>query len=178
MPKLKPGEIAPGVAAISQKKQASVRNLLKVLQKALSTPKDTPQTTLDAMSGYRALCKWKDTDLGITPMSEATLRKYIKKFYKGGLPSFEKDRQKILIRSVSAIAKPGTRDAYKQTCKNVHDEDQVITNHILQFSNQYLDLLEKTSEISRSHKFLQDTLKAHTLAYPSAFRGLRVITDE
>ena len=173
MPKLLPGEIAPSIAAISNRKIDSVRNILQVLEKALSgSPSDHPME-LDAFKSYRQLCKWKSKKRGIMPMAEATLRKHIDAVYRGGIRAFERDRQKLL--EMMRPTKQQSKTSANNVMEELKKENKVLANHILMFSAQYLDLLEKASEISQSHHLLKDALKKHSTAYPGSFRGLQIV---
>ena len=175
MPRLIEGEIAQGIAAKQARRKEIVKNIINALEESLANPSQAGVKTLHAFGSYRKLASWTDSDLDIASMAENTLRKYLEEIYPGGISAFDQARQKLLKISKETVSTPGTKAAYKQSHEALKNENQILTNRILQFSAQYLDLLEKTSSMAKAHSFLQDFLKAHHGAYPNAHQGLRVI---
>lgn len=175
MPRLIEGEIAKGVATKQAQRKEIVKNIINTLEESLSEPNKVGVKTLHAFGSYRKLASWTDQDRNITPLAENTLRKYLEEIYPGGISAFDQARQKLLNPSKEKLSTPGTKAAYKQSHEALKMENQILTNRILQFSAQYLDLLEKTSSMAKAHSFLQDFLKAHHGTYPNAHQGLRIV---
>ncbi len=175
MSRLKPGEVAPSVAARQGLKIKSVKQLIATFREALEKPQEIPAEVLEAFRSYRRLAHWKCIKRKIEPMAENTLRKHLEALYEGGLINFERDRLRLLEDASKYQIRSGTKMAYKQASDNLQVENQILVNQILQFSAQYLDLLETISDLSPSHPALNNALKAHVKRYPNAFRGLQLI---
>lgn len=175
MPRLKEGETAKGIAIKQARRKAIVKNIIDALEESLANPSLAGVNTLYAFGSYRKLANWTDSNRDISPLAENTLRKYLEELYPGGIRAFDRARQKLL-KAKEKASTPGTKAAYKQSHEALKNENQILTNHILQFSAQYLDLLEKTSSMAKAHSFLQDFLKAHHGTYPNTHQGLRVVT--
>jgi len=174
---LTPGDIAPGIAKKSDMKLACTRRIIDILICSLKSETEVSEEILESFRSYRRLSKWQDKNLGIAPMAENTLRKNLEILFPGGLRGFEESRQKLFKKALSQSVKPGTKTAYQQTASKLREENQVLVNHIFQFSAQYLDLFEKAVDTAQAHKFLQEEIKSHIRAYPNAYRGLRVVRE-
>lgn len=174
MPRLIEGQTAPGIATKQARRKQIVQHVIYALEESLAAPREVAATTLNAFRSYRKLAHWTDTDRDIAPIAENTLRKYLDELYPGGVRAFEQARRKLLERAKRVVVASGTKASYQQSNRELKDENQILTNHILQFSSQYLDLLERTSNLADAHAFLQDYLKAHQRAYPNARHGFRV----
>ena len=175
---LKPGEVAPGIAKKRDIKLVATQRIIDVLNEALEPSTEVSSDIKESFQSYRKLSRWKDEKRGIMPMAENTLRKNIEILFPGGLRGFEQARKNLLNRINSQSVRPGTKSAYQQVASKLREENQVLVNYIFQFSAQYLDLLEKSADTAKAHKFLQEEIKAHMRAYPNAYRGLRVIKEE
>lgn len=175
---LRPGETAPGIAKKQAAKRAVCRAIITVLDEALASPHKAPADVLAAFASYRKLSRWQDLTRGIKPMSENTLRKHLLELYSGGLKGFEQARMRLLREASAQPVKPGTKAAYKQSAGDLDAENQQLVNQILEFSDQYLDLLQTARDLATAHRFLQAELKAHTDKYPKAYQGFRVIRGD
>ncbi len=175
MPRLTDGEIAPGIAAKQMKSKEVVLNILASFEDGLANPHAIDPSTLHAFGSFREMCCWDDAENGISPISENTLRKYITELYIGGIKAFERDRRKLLSAAKKKKVVSGTKASYMEISSKLAEENQILTNQIMQFSAQYLDLLEKTSDMAKAHRSLQNFLNAHKSIYPQASKGLSVI---
>ena len=176
MPRLNEGEIAPGIALKQAKSREIVKKIITILQKNLMESRKISDKILKVFGSYRKLAAWSDAGSKITPIAENTLRKYLDELYPGGINAFEQARKKLLKKANTTLACAGNKASYKKSGEKLKEENQILINHILQFSAQYLDLLEKTSNMAKAHIFLQNHLKAHCNAYPNAPHGLRIIS--
>jgi hypothetical protein len=173
---LKPGELAVGVARKSRTKVSATHRIIQVLNETLEAlPNELPAEVLTAFRSYRNLAKWKDETRGIEPMAENTLRKNLEVLFPGGLRGFDAARQKLFRTADTPPVKPGTKAAYQRDAGERREENKTLTNHILAFSAQYLDILAKTTNLAGSNTVLREEIKAHLKAYPNAYRGLRVV---
>lgn len=177
MPRLNEGEIAPGIALKQAKNIEIVKSIINVLQENLEAPHKSSSETLRVFSSYRKLATWTDINKNVYPIAENTLRKHLAELYPGGINAFNLARKKLLTKSNTTSICPGSKASYKKSEEKLKEENQILINHILQFSAQYLDLLEKTTNMAKAHSFLQEYLKAHNNTYPNSAQGLRLTFD-
>lgn len=177
MPRLKAGQTAESITKIQQEKERIVRAIIAVLEEALKKPSTVPEELRKAFKSERRLASWDARDRGIRPTAVNTLRKYIAKHYPGGIKAFTRDRLRLLREASEDHAPPGTKRALQQTVNKLREQHRALNNYILQFSAQYLDLLQKVSHLARGHKPLNEDLKAHIRAYPNAHHGFYVVKD-
>lgn len=177
MPRLNVGQTAVSITKIQKSKEAIISSIVAVLQESLKAPSSVTEEIRDAFKSERRLARWHCATRGIQPTAVNTLRKYVEKHYPGGIKAFTRDRLKLQKRAAEDYAKPGSKRALQQTINRLRDENRSLNNHLLQFSAQYLDLLQKASHLAKAHKSLNDDLKAHVRAYPNAHHGLYVIKD-
>jgi len=178
MARLTEGEVAQGIATKQARRKEIVMYIINALDEIMANPSQPDMKILKAFSSYRKLANWTDSERDISPIAENTLRKYLEEFYPGGIGTFERKRQELLKKVNKKVSTPGTKEAYKQSQETLKRENQILTNSILEFSAQYLDVIEKTSSMAKAHSFLQDFLKSHHDAYPNSSLGFRVITGD
>lgn len=177
MPRPKPGEMAPSVQRIKASKEESARRRFAILHSALKDMAKVDSSTLrQAFASQRHLAKWDDATLGVRPMALNTLRRYVNELYPGAVAAFEADRLTLLRRLDTKPAREGSKAALQQSNLDLRGDYQVLVNHVLEFSAQYLDLLQRAADLASSHAFLTDEIKNHLRSYPSAYKGFRVIT--
>lgn len=176
MPRLTAGEIAPGIASKKEEKRAVVLAIIQTLDAGISDRGSIGKPALAAFGSYRKMSRWADDEKNISPLSENTLRKYINELYPGGLKSFDRNRKRLLASGDRKLVKKGSKESYVANSQKLAEENQILTNQIMQFSAQYLDLLEKTSDIAKAHQSLQNFLKSHKDIYPEASKGFSIVT--
>lgn len=166
MARLKSGQIAAGVAAKSSRLSASVENLVAAVSKAAAHPEKYAEIRCH-LATYRDLANWEDKALGICAMAQNTLRKNIETVCEGGLAGFERLRERALGRA---------RENNKP--KSSGTDYRVLVNHLVEFNAQYLDLLERVTNLGGTNPKIASTVRSHLKLFPNARNGLVLSTEK
>jgi hypothetical protein len=171
MPRLKSGELAPSVQALTAAKRRSVEGRISALAAALDATEPPSAQLIDRFRTLDSIAQWKDTAADIAPMSVNTLKAHINSVYPGGLFEFQRARQRLL----SLAEPPAPSGGLQGQLRRLRAEHQILMNSVITFSAQYLDLLRRAQDLSKTHRFLQTELRSHARLFPNAHMRLQLI---
>lgn len=169
MPRLQIGQTATGIAAKAKLKADSVNARLSLLQEfELAPPTSRTQHAIANFMTLAQLAEWSDPNLGITPMSAKTLKKYLVKEVNGGYAALQ-----TRALAVAAACDPS---AQQSTLKAKADDfAEPATDAVILMTARYQDLLERLSRLRSDHEQLDEALRAHFRLFQNAKPHLRVV---
>lgn len=155
MPRLKRGELAPGIARKAEQNAISVSARLKLLDQ-LESPdaQEVDASWVDAFLRQDRLAAFRMDELGITPMSEKTLRRYL--VLQGTSMEELTSRARRLVKT--RVQNLTTDDA--AVGKAVHEEGDTV-ERTLDITARYLDLLERLEKVRTSFSAVDSLLDRH-----------------
>lgn len=159
MPRLKKGQVAPGVLAKQKRAQESVQAIIGILNEAVGRGRFYPEDG-KLFKRLSDLAMMQDASRGIAPMSVRTLRDNVDRMYPGGMKAFR-----------TTVAELG-RDSVPLPTEPVREMG--FEDAILDMTARYSDLLQRFKRVTLESDTAADELKRHFDRYRS--RGaLRVV---
>lgn len=152
MPRLKKGQVAPGVRAKQERAQKSVQAIIGVLNEAVRLGRFSPEDgkLFGRMSDLEMM---HDVSRGIAPMSVRTFRENVERMYPGGMKAFR-----------ATIAELG-RDSVVSPAETVMEMG--FEDAILDMTARYSDLLQRFKRVSLESDAAADEIKRHFDRYRS-----------
>ncbi|MGO4505360.1 hypothetical protein [Dyella sp. 2YAF14] len=169
MPRLRKGELAVGISARAERSRQNAHRRLEVFARIQASPPDTAMLKSHFLT-ISALASWTDEALGIAPISQKTLRKYVDKEYRGGYTSLRSDIQALLVPHDELAEGLATKEATSHRKTLAARADSVMD-----MSAQYLDLLQRIKRIATYDSRIESELTRHFERFSRERRYLKAV---
>lgn len=173
MPKLKKGEIAPGVEARIEKVRQNVLRRLQIFNDLSVGDKTSDKTILRHFITMDELASWNAPEIGITPVSAKTLRKYLEEMFQGGVCGFRKEIAHLKVTSGSEcnVTKSYSLDLASEVRRQTEREAAAT----LEMTARYLDLLERLRKLAMHNENADKQLHHHLSIFGEVRSHLRMV---
>ncbi|TLP68406.1 hypothetical protein FEA48_30110 [Pseudomonas nitroreducens] len=159
MPRLGKGQIAKSIKGLSEAAARSAACRVSEFER-LRESSSPSKGELSVFLSVSSLAAWEDEALGITPLSHKTLRKYVNRFYGGGLAQLLSDAAGISDNPPTPLGRKTSSDVEVWKFKT-----QQAVDSALDMTARYLDLLERLKRISLQSEIADSELQRHYRRY-------------
>ncbi|HBO2503617.1 TPA: hypothetical protein L4H91_003715 [Pseudomonas aeruginosa] len=159
MPRLGKGQIAESVKGLAEAAARSAACRVSEFER-LRESSSLSASELSVFHSVSSLAAWENEALGITPLSQKTLRKYVDKLYEGGLIQLLADAASLIGDSRKPVGKRISDDVEVWKSKA-----QQAVDSALDMTARYLDLLERLKRISLQSDIADSELQRHFRRY-------------
>ncbi|EPH9811380.1 hypothetical protein ACS37B_000654 [Pseudomonas aeruginosa] len=159
MPRLSKGHIAESIKGLSEAAARSAACRVSEFERIRNSSSPSAGE-LSVFLSVSSLAAWENEALGITPLSNKTLRKYVNRFYEGGLIQLLADAASVIGDSRKSVGKKTSDDVDVWKSKT-----QQAVDSALDMTARYLDLLERLKRISLQSEIADSELQRHYRRY-------------
>jgi len=159
VPRLTKGETASSIASRSLAAQRNVSHRLDRFNE-LRAAKDQESEDWSNFVSIETLCGWSDARLGISAISQKTLRKYMGRMYEGGLAALLLDVKKIHVNT-----KNSRLNSPKINSSDMQRKASMAVDAALDMTARYLDLLQRLQKLGTKSDNCKLELERHFKRY-------------
>ncbi len=161
----------------------SVRQLYRLLERAVQNPKDAPQELVAAWDRQGTLAKLNMPDQGIAPMSLNTIKGHAEEVIAGGwkaLDAVRKQAKDVHEKHLKKEVKPsrGSRQDLQGRLNAANEDVQRHINAVAEFAEMYFDILKICQSAAKGDPILQSALERHRLRHQRHMPKLRIVEGE
>lgn len=160
MGRLRKGDVAPGIAARSERAKESIAARLKVLDELQRNRSKCDDGVLVFFETVDALAGWTDAGRRISPVSPKTMRKHIERMYEGGYVAFMAALEQVRSMNTPAGLHPSVEAEVR---RRIQQEAAAV----LEMTNRYLDLIKRMRGLADASPAAMTQLKHHLQVFGS-----------